>query len=171
MIVRLILGYLFWLFLGPFGVHRFFLGRPKSGLTLLILTVTALALLVGMLFSLEPENLQDPAALASLGRSSSAIAVAVLSGIVSLWLLADLVLVALMVLKDSEQAELARQEAGSTVALTANMDPSFQAVQQAAGLDEFDDRPRRKALPDDYVMPWRRENPRGEQKIYRPDED
>ncbi|MEM1300247.1 MAG: TM2 domain-containing protein [Pseudomonadota bacterium] len=179
MIVRMILGYLFWAFLGSFGVHRFFLGRPKSGLTLLLLTVISFALLLAAMGPMITEIMQaEDAAAVDADLLADQVLVSpyfmpsmALGAIVGLWLLADLILVALIVLKDEEEAELARQEAGSTVVYGANMDPSFQATQRAMELDDFDDRPRRRALPDDFVMPWRQENPRGEQKTYKPGED
>lgn len=179
MAVRMILGYLFWLFLGGLGVHRFFLGRWRSGLTLLLLTIACVSLVILALGPLLPEiaQVEDPDAMDEDAFAQRAMGspymmpATILAGIISLWLLADLILVALIVLKDAEQEDLARQEAGSHRVYAANMDPSFQATQQAVDLDSFDERPRRSAIPDDYVMPWRQENPRGEQKIYKPDED
>lgn len=41
-------AYLLWLFLGWFGVHRFYTGRIKSGVAMLILALTGVGLAVGI---------------------------------------------------------------------------------------------------------------------------
>ena len=40
------IAYLFWLFLGAFGAHRFYAGEMKSGAIQLVLTLTGVGLLV-----------------------------------------------------------------------------------------------------------------------------
>ena len=178
MVARMIIAYVLWLFLGGLGVHRFFLGRVKSGLLMLVLTLTAIALMVAALMPAvseiaaieDPSALEDPAVLENLPASPYLMPGVILFTFVSLWLLVDLILVALMVLKDAELAELKRQDSAMPV-YAANMDPSFQATRHALDLDEHEERPRRNKLPDDYVMPWRRDDARGEQKMYRPDDE
>lgn len=49
----LLLAYLLWFFLGWFGLHRFYLGRPVSGLVMLLLNGLGwllFALLIGYVF-------------------------------------------------------------------------------------------------------------------------
>ena len=41
-------AYLLWLFLGWFGVHRFYTGNIKSGVAMLILALTGVGLVVGV---------------------------------------------------------------------------------------------------------------------------
>lgn len=50
---NLVLAYVLWFFLGTFGAHRFYLGKIKSGITMLLLTVIGwltAAILVGFVF-------------------------------------------------------------------------------------------------------------------------
>ena len=180
MILRMIIGYVLWFFLGLFGVHRFFLGRVASGLILLALTVIAVGLLgagivgtIGGLSELDnPETLaklEDPVFVAELENAPGMAPAAFLSMIIGLWWLFDLVLVAIICLKDAEAKEDARREAAGINVQAVNMDPSFQASRRAAEWD--DSQPRKSALPDDYVLPWRQNEERGRQKTYRPDEE
>jgi TM2 domain-containing membrane protein YozV len=40
----ILIAYLLWFFLGWFGVHRFYLGRPVSAIVLLLLTLMSMGL-------------------------------------------------------------------------------------------------------------------------------
>lgn len=42
------IAYLLWLFLGLFGVHRFYTGRTKSAIAMLILTLTGAGVIVSL---------------------------------------------------------------------------------------------------------------------------
>lgn len=42
-------AYLFWFFLGGFGAHRFYLGRIKTGIAQLLLSVSGMFLLVPLI--------------------------------------------------------------------------------------------------------------------------
>lgn len=41
-----LVAYLFWFFLGPFGAHRFYLGRIGTGITMLLLLIVSVLLSV-----------------------------------------------------------------------------------------------------------------------------
>ncbi|MFK7941344.1 MAG: TM2 domain-containing protein [Paracoccaceae bacterium] len=177
LIVRFIIGYLLWFFLGGLGAHRFFLGRVASGFLMLLLTLVLITLIVLAALPLfnaisqaeNPEPISDANLLAQLEASPLMLPAGMLSLVLGLWWLFDLVLVAIIVLKDAEAAEEADRQTSSINVQAVNMDPSFQSAMGTSGTD--DTRPRRSALPDDYVMPWRQPDPRGTQKIYKPDED
>lgn len=42
---EIVLAYLFWFFLGPLGVHRFYLGRIKTGVAFLLMSTIGAFLL------------------------------------------------------------------------------------------------------------------------------
>ncbi|MCI0183058.1 TM2 domain-containing protein [Sulfoacidibacillus ferrooxidans] len=49
----MILAYILWFFLGSLGVHRFYLGRVKSGLAILLLTLlgsATMGIIIGYIF-------------------------------------------------------------------------------------------------------------------------
>ena len=174
MIIRLILGYALFFSLGPFGAHRFFLKRHASAITLLLLSTVTIGWGAGVVTSIDSViHFRDPAFLAELEGSSEVRILLALVGLVGLWWLADLILVAIIVLKDAEQEEIARKEAAAPQVFTANMDPSFQATRRAAGLETeaSENSGRRSALPEEYVMPWRQDDARGAQKTYKPGEE
>jgi hypothetical protein len=45
-----VVAYIFWLFLGWFGAHRFYAGRPKSAFAMLALSLSAVGLPVSILW-------------------------------------------------------------------------------------------------------------------------
>ncbi len=76
-----VLAYLFWFFLWPFGAHRFYLGRIGTAVAMLILTITIIGLLVTVIWAIvdlflipgiareEREKLRQQLTIQALGQA------------------------------------------------------------------------------------------------------
>lgn len=171
MIGRVLIAYLLWLFLGGLGAHRFFLGRTGSGLTMLAMTLLGCGwCIVILLLAVDDiRQLEDPVLIGQLGRSSAMLPAAAILMFVTLWWLVDLLLVACMVLKDAEQARDTGHDEAAFKVHAANLDPSFQATRRMVGIGT--DTRRGSALPEGYVLPWRREDGKSPPQTYKPGEE
>lgn len=100
----MILAYVIWFFLGQFGVHRMYLGRVRSGLMMLglLISVFFIFLLIGL--SEEAGTLNDTALMI---MSVSSISMLV---IWFCWYIVDIVLIAVMVSKDNNEARKSNPE-------------------------------------------------------------
>ena len=151
MIARLIIAYLLWLFLGGFSLHRFFLGRVRSGLAQLGLNFGAIVLVV---LELQAKGgfalLENPYGLREVFFTPFGIIAIVMSLVGGLWLLLDFFLIVFLVLEDSRSGDQPYDQKSR---------PGPHARPGAAQTGA-------SRLPDGYVMPWRQE-PEDEREIYK----
>lgn len=143
-------AYLLWFLLGGFGAHRFYLNRGASAIFMILLYIGGIVVaIVGL----------------GQGSQSSMILGAMLVCAAATWLLIDLFTIPGMVESCNNQDE---DLWGPYMPGPTSFDPGFGATLAKAGADP--NRPRKKGVPDGYVMPWREEREQ-EQEIYRPGRD
>jgi len=156
-----IAAYLLWLFLGSIAMHRFYLGRPMTALMQLML-IWGGALLAWVNAPPAGEELPD---LVLLGWGIAALGAG--------WVIViDLFMTAVIVKAHNREAALMASDYRQVDVYSVDMteDPRIAQAQLAAR--KRPDGKRRGGIPDDYVMPWRREDedePKG--PTYRTGED
>ncbi|MEM1160303.1 MAG: TM2 domain-containing protein [Pseudomonadota bacterium] len=147
-------AYLMWLFLGAFSAHRFYLGRSMAGLMLLIAFLAGAAITIYAGF--QPIGNSLYAGLALLAIAAAA------------WVV-DLILIPGMVETHNDRLS---GEDRKFAAQHGALEPGHQATARAAGLSLDDpDRPRKSAIPADYVLPWRNDAERNQQERWNPGDD
>ncbi|MEL6999923.1 MAG: NINE protein [Pseudomonadota bacterium] len=129
-------AYLLWFFLCGLGAHRFYLKRPLSGLFLLMINLSGVAL------AFYGATAQFPEYVMAGGTCLLA---------VFAWWILDAFFIPGWVRHLNGEDE----ERSYVSAAAVNMDPSFSATFAAAGRDP--DAPPRPALSDDLSLPWRQE--------------
>ncbi|WGI20236.1 TM2 domain-containing protein [Amylibacter sp. IMCC11727] len=93
----MVIAYVIWFFLGQFGVHRMYLGRVRSGLLMLGLIVGfGIFLLIGLS--------QDAGTLSDTGLMIMSVSSFSMLALWFCWYIVDIVLIAVMVSKDNNEA-------------------------------------------------------------------
>lgn len=135
--------------LGYVGAHRFYLGRPASGILITAITALSLALLWAGYTKDAEKSLYAGAILGA--------------GVVS-FMLVDLFMIPGII-----EAREKREKEVKVSPMMGNLDPSFQATMRAAreGREDDQNAPRRSALPEDFERPWHRREP-VETMVYSP---
>ena len=144
-------AYVLLFLLGVLGGHRYYMKRPGTGLGIAVLSIVSIGLLV---VALGQED------------SKSFLYGAYLCGaLVLAALIADIIMIPGMI----EELNNPGEERRISV-IAGNLDPSFQATLRHAGREASNDKPRKSALPEDYVRPWHKKK-ETETDIYRVDGD
>ncbi len=95
----MVIAYVLWFFLGHFGVHRMYLRRVKTGVTMLAMIFTVLGVLLVMGLMLEAGTLNE-----TWLTISSFVCIGIFA-IWMLWYVADVVLIAVMINNDRKNVE------------------------------------------------------------------
>lgn len=132
-----LMAYFIWLLVGLFAGHRFYLARASSAM----LFIMAHAAAWGLLF--YSQHVQNP----QLAWAGLLLLAAVLA-----WMVVDLVFIPSMA--DSYNEKLDEHQ-GPYLGGPISVDPGFQATLKKAGIDGNSGK---SAIPEDYVLPWRRES-------------
>ena len=133
-----LMAYFLWLLVGLFAGHRFYLARTVSA----TLFIVAHAGAWGLLF--YSQHMQDE----DMAWGGLLALAAVLA-----WVVVDLLFIPSMTDSYNEKLEEAR---GPYLDGPVSLNPGFQATLKKAG-GVGTDGPRKSAIPEDYVLPWRRE--------------
>ncbi|MEM7188091.1 MAG: TM2 domain-containing protein [Pseudomonadota bacterium] len=128
-------AYVLWLFLGFFSAHRFYLGRGMPALMFLMAFVIGLVLMA--VSQLQWGN-------------TFYVGLALLTVAAAGWLV-DMVMLPGQVETHNDRLF---GEDRQFAAKHGSLEPGFQATARAVGLDT-NEGPKKKAIPEDYVMPWR----------------
>lgn len=131
-------AYFLWLLVGLFAGHRFYLAQAASA----ILFIAAHAAAWGILF-LSQHQQDENMAWGGLLMLAAVYA----------WMIVDLIFIPSMADKFNEKLD---EKHGPYMGGPVSMDAGFQATLKKAGLPTEDGR-RKAAIPEDYVLPWRRE--------------
>lgn len=132
-------AYLLWLAVGIFSGHRIYLARGSSATLFIVAHFGTWAFLFYAQYA-DQTKYAWPALL--------------MLAAVYAWLLVDLIFIPAMAdtFNDKQDANQ-----GPYLDGPISLNPGFQATMRKAGkLSE--DREKKKAIPDDYVMPWRRQD-------------
>lgn len=132
-------AYILWLAVGIFAGHRIYLARGVSAMLFIVAHFGAWAFLFYIQYT-------DKTHLAMPGL--------VMLAAVYAWLIVDLIFIPAMADKFNDRLD---RDQGPYLAGPMSLNPSFHATMRKAGaLSE--NQPAKKAIPDNYVMPWRRED-------------
>ena len=131
-------AYGLWLLVGIWGGHRFYLGRQGSAMMIVLLHIAGWALLI---LSAQIEDIR--VTWVALGMLM----------IVGTWVVVDVIYMPSMI--DQWNDGLDKHD-GPYMPGAFNPDPGFGATLKKAGAASAS-RSGKKAIPDDYVLPWRRE--------------
>lgn len=130
-------AYLLWLAVGVFSGHRIYLERAASATLFNVAHIAVWGFLFYIQYS-DKTHLAMPALVALAA--------------VYAWLLVDLIFIPSMADKHNDAMD---ETQGPYLGGPMSLNPSYHATMRKVGaLSE--DQPRRAAIPDDYVMPWRR---------------
>ncbi|MEM7060285.1 MAG: TM2 domain-containing protein [Pseudomonadota bacterium] len=131
-------AYFFWLLVGIFGGHRFYLARGSSAMLFVVAHFGSWGFLI---YAWQTDSVQYawPALL--------------LLAAVYAWLVVDLIFIPAMADNFNDKLEVNQ---GPYLGGPISMDPGFQATLKKAGMGA--ESPRKSGIPDDYVMPWRRQD-------------
>lgn len=131
------IAYLFWLLVGIWGGHRFYLRQHSSAILMVAMHVAGWICVI-----LSPQ--MDSVGMTWIG-------VALLAAVVA-WVLVDAVFLPSMV---ADWNDRVTQHEGPFMPGSFSNDPGFQATLAKAGASA-PPRSGKRAIPDGYEMPWRR---------------
>ena len=131
-------AYALWLLVGVFAGHRIYLARGASAMLFVVAHLGGWAFLFYAYLS-DSEQYIWPALL--------------LLAAVYAWLVVDLIFIPSMADAFNDKLD---QDKGPYMDGPLSLDPGFQATLRKAGMAT--EGQRKASIPDDYVMPWRRQD-------------